>query len=392
MMNPKNLAEVSAEEKNKERRSYCFTVESAQDIQQSAPPLQTGLIDGIIPPGLTLLAGPRKRGKSWLALLIAVIVAGIGEFWGRKTKHGKVLYFALEDNRSRINDRLNTILDYDDAPKDLIFSYSAGATGNIFFKDLDAFLQENSDIKLVIIDVLQKIRPDKRSGQTEYAHDYEDIGKLKDIALKHDISILAVTHTRKTKDPFDKLNQISGGTGITAAADTILMIGNKQSGKKENTLLVIGRDIPETELVIAFDPNCCIWKNMGTIEELNIKKDEELYASSPIVKAIKLLLDRHNGRWEGTSRDLLDFGSEELGMPIAKNESALARKINMFDALFEKDYIMHEKPNPNGGNEGRKHLFYLVEPEEAPIPTITDNSTSKLIDLSGIIPDPLVTL
>lgn len=392
MENTNNPATIKAEEKKKEGRRFCFTTETAKEVQQSALVSKNGLIDGIITPGLNILAAPRKKGKSWLALDMALSVAGKNDFWGRKTEHGKVLFFALEDHKNRMKQRIDTILDDDDAPEDLIISYSAGATGNIFYKDLDAFLKENTDIKLVIIDVLQKIRPDKKSGQTEYAHDYDDIGKLKDIALKHNISLLVVTHTRKTRDPFDKLNEISGGTGVTAAADTILMISNRKPNEKENTLSIIGRDVPETELSVVFDSNCCRWKNMGTTEELNIKKDEELYAASPIVKAIKILLDRNNGKWEGTSRELLDFGAKEFGQPIAKSESALARKINKFDNLFEKDCILHTKPNPNGGIAGRKHIFVIFDKERDPISTCSENPSKKIISMSDMIQTISVTL
>lgn len=382
-MEDNNNPAIKAEEKRKEGRKFCFVTETAKQIQQSAPPKRIYLIDGIITPGLNILAAPRKKGKSWLALDIALCVAGKEDFWGRKTEHGKVLYFALEDHRTRMKQRIDTILDDEDAPEDLIISYAAGATGNIFCDNLDAFLQETEDIKLVIIDVLQKIRPDKKTGQTEYAHDYEDIGKLKNIAIKHNISLLIITHTRKTRDPLDKLNEISAGTGITAAADTILMITNNKSGEKRNTLSITGRDVPETELSVVFDTDCCRWKYIGTTEELNIKKEEEIYASSPIIKTIKTLLAKNNGRWEGSSRELLEFGAKEFGKPIAKSESALSRKINKFDELLKKDSIMHTKPNPNGGPAGRKHLFAILGNENTNL-SETDK-TPKLLNLADFI-------
>lgn len=378
-----NPANVTAEEKKKDGSKICFSVETAKQIQQSKPATQNYLIDGLITPGLNILAAPRKKGKSWLALDIALSVAGKENFWNRKTEHGKVLYFALEDNRSRIKNRIDTILDDEDAPEDLIISYAAGGTGNVFYSSLDAFLQKNNGIKLVIIDVLQKIRPDKKSGQTEYAHDYDDIGKLKNIATKHNISLLVITHTRKTRDPLDKLNEISGGTGVTAAADTILMITNHKSKEKGSTLSVTGRDVPETELSVSFDAECCRWKYIGTAEELNIKKEEEIYKTSPVIKTIKTLIDKNNGTWEGTSRDILEFGLMEFGKPIAKSESALSRKINKFDELLEKDSIIHTKPNPNGGPSGRKHLFIALDKENVHILPKIDKE--KLVNLADFV-------
>jgi len=109
-----NPAIIKAEEKKKEGRKFCFVTETAKQIQQSAPPKRIYLIDGIITPGLNILAAPRKKGKSWLALDIALCVDGKEDFWGRKTEHGKVLYFALEDHRSRMKQRIDTILDDED--------------------------------------------------------------------------------------------------------------------------------------------------------------------------------------------------------------------------------------------------------------------------------------
>ena len=91
----------NASEKKGEKKKYCFSVETAKDIQQSTETQREFLIDGIITPGLNLLAAPRKKGKSWFALDVALCVARGENFWGRKTEQGKVLYFALEDDSHR---------------------------------------------------------------------------------------------------------------------------------------------------------------------------------------------------------------------------------------------------------------------------------------------------
>lgn len=349
------------------KKKLCFSVETAKDIQQSEGDQREFLVDGIITPGLNLLAAPRKKGKSWFALDLALCIAADKDFLGRKTEHGKVLYFALEDNRGRLKRRINEQLDYEDAPENLLVSYSTGYVGDGFYKDLDDFLNENQDIMIVIVDVMQKVRSDKKTYQTEYAHDYKDVGKLKNIADNHGISMLVITHTKKTKDSNDRLNEISGGVGVTGVADTILMIVSNDTKSKDSTLYITGRDVPEEEMVIHFDNETCKWKYVGTAEELNVKKSEEVYASSPLVKTIKALIDENGGHWEGTSTELLEYSRRKMGAPIAKSESALARKINEFDELFEKDGITHTRPNPNGGSSGRKHCFVSAsKAEEAP--------------------------
>ncbi len=361
MKNTESNATVS---KQPTKRKLCFVTETGKDIQQSQEQKMEGVIEGILTPGLNILAAPKKRGKSWLALYMALCIAGKEDFWGRKTSHGKVLFFALEDNRSRIKSRIDILLDDEDAPEELLVSYSTGYAGNGFYKDLDIFLQEKGDIKLVVIDVLQKIRSGKNLQQSEYEHDYSDIGKLKSIADKHGISILVITHTKKTKDSNDRLNDISGGVGVTSVADTILMISSgsfQGDGKKEGILSIVGRDMPETELSVRFDNSNCKWHCTGTAEELQTRREEELYKSSPLIRIIKMVVEENGGQWEGTCRDLMQYGLQKLGEHIAKSESALARKINKFEELLEKDSIIHIRPDPNGGVAGRKHVFRTKE-------------------------------
>lgn len=348
------------------KKKFSFSVESAKDIQQSEAEQRKFLVDGIITPGLNLLAAPKKVGKSWFALDLALCTAGEKDFWGRKTEHGKVLYFALEDNRERMKDRMNIQLDYADAPDNLLISYSTDCSGDRFYKELDAFLDENTDIILVIVDVLQKIRSDKKNNQTEYAHDYKDVGALKNIADKHQISLLVVTHTKKGREA-DRLNRVAGGVGVTGSADTILMISGDDdpSSKdskvgKERMFFITGRDVPEEHLSIRFEKETCRWQYVGSEEDFLIKQEEERYHSSPVVKTVKALLNRNNGRWAGTSTELLECGLQVTGAPIAKSESALARKVNGLDPLFEKNGILHQRPNPNGGILGRKHIFSLL--------------------------------
>lgn len=357
----------------KPERKVCFKVETGKQVQDSAGERKIFLVDGVITQGLNLLAAPIKKKKSFFALNLALCVAGNDNFMGRKTEHGKVLYFALEDNRERMRERMNILLDDDDAPADVGFVYSTGGIGDDFFGDLDIYLEDHEGIKLVIIDVMQKIRSDSKARQSEYAHDYNEIGSLKKIADKHNISLLAITHTKKGRDARNRLNEISGGVGVPGAADTILMMQDYnrpgQDGtafgeggdpvKDERILTITGRDVMETEWIISFNPDTCRCEYVGTARELKLRDEKKLYDSSPVVKTIKSLLKKQGGEWRGTSTDLLECGLRETGKPIAKSVTALARKVNRFDKLLAEDSIHHIKPDPNGGTAGRIHTFIL---------------------------------
>lgn len=349
------------------KKGYGFKPVPARATQDSTSTQKDFIVDGLFTPGLNLFAGPKKHGKSMFSLNLALCISGGMDFWGRKTEHGEVLYMCLEDTEKRIRDRMDTMLDDSDAPEKLYFTYSVDCRGSDLRKGLGLYLQERPDTKAVIIDVLQKVRAGKPASQSEYAYDYNEIGGLKELADMYGVAIILVTHCRKTKDRNDWVNEIAGGAGVTGAADTILKL-ERDSGKGnlDGSLLIKGRDLPEQELAVHFDPERFQWLYVGTPEEQEIKKDDEMYASSPVARAVKLLLERNNGSWSGTCSELLDFSFKEFGEAIAKNESALARKINKLDKMFQKDCITHTRPDPNGGNAGRIHHFAYVEPAQQP--------------------------
>lgn len=385
-----NITKNGADGKNAGNgEQYRFKVFTAKQVQDYAGGSEKFLIDGILTPGLNLLAAPRKKGKSWMALDIALCVAGNGDFMGRKTEHGRVLYFALEDSIERMKRRINAVLDDEDVPDSLLIVFSTENTGSGLYKEIDSCLNADSGIKLVIIDVLQKVRQDKKLNQSEYSHDYNDMGALKDVADRHGITVLAVTHTRKAKDSSEPLNEIAGGVGVTGAADTILKIEGS-STKKENILYIVGRDMQEQRLAIVFDAGMCRWKYIGTEEELNVRSDEEAYASSPAVRTVKALLDS-KGSWSGTVSELLEQSEKITGEPAARSVSALARKLNKFDGLLQKDGIIHGRPNPNGGPAGRIHKF-ILKPAAVPqggIPAETEDflETADLPEMTVMQPE-----
>ena len=255
---------VGSQEKKKQSP---FNIVSAPDIQARETKEVPCLVEGIITHGLNVFSGKRKDGKSWLALYLAVQVAGNGDFWGRPTEHGGVLYMALEDSEQRIQNRLDKIMGGEAAPKNLFFTFDAYGTKKSPSVAIKEHLEAYPDTKLVIIDVLPKIRGIKSDNQTEYAHDYKELGTLQSIARKYGISILAITHNRKTKDNNDWVNNICGGTGIPSAADTIMALDVKSKNDVgiDAIMKVTGRDIPEKTLKLHFNKENCKWEYVGAI-------------------------------------------------------------------------------------------------------------------------------
>ena len=64
-------------------------------------------------------------------------------------------------------------------------------------EQLEKFVREHSDTKLIIVDTLQKVR-EAVSDSYSYSSDYEVIGKLKQFADRYGVCVLIVHHTRNS--------------------------------------------------------------------------------------------------------------------------------------------------------------------------------------------------
>ena len=76
---------------------------TAADLMRMELPPARWAVEGIIPEGLSVLAGKPKLGKSWLALEQGIAGASGGVALGEiDVTAGPVLYLALEDTRRRL--------------------------------------------------------------------------------------------------------------------------------------------------------------------------------------------------------------------------------------------------------------------------------------------------
>ena len=217
------------------------TVTAADLMATELPPVRWG-VRGVLPEGVTLLAGKPKLGKSWLALGLCVAVAAGGVALGtRQVEQGDVLYLALEDNRRRLQKRLGKML-CGPAPEGLEIATAWPKLDEGGVEALGAWLGEHPEARLVAVDTLAKIRPRTR-GQNVYQDDYAALEELLPLAAEHEVAIVVVHHTRKMAAA-DPLDEISGSTGLTGGVDGVLVL-KRDRGKADAVLHVDGRDIEE---------------------------------------------------------------------------------------------------------------------------------------------------
>ena len=155
---------------------YLHTV-SLTELYQTAYKSRPPIIDGLLYAGAYILAGAPKIGKSFLVAQLAYHVSTGQRLWGYEVHQGTVLYLALEDDFQRIQSRMFMMYGVADTAS-LHFATAANKIGNGLDEQLENFIKEHPDTKLVIIDTMQKIR--EAGGEAySYASDYEIIAKLK---------------------------------------------------------------------------------------------------------------------------------------------------------------------------------------------------------------------
>lgn len=313
---------------------YLHTItmtELYQTAYQSRPPI----IDGLLYAGAYILAGAPKIGKSFLVAQIAYHVSIGRKLWDFEVHQGTVLYLALEDDYQRIQSRMFMMYGVDDTPN-LHFATVAGRIGNGLDEQLENFVREHSNTKLIIIDTMQKIR--EVGGEAySYASDYEIIGRLKQFADKYGICVLIVHHTRK-RPAGDSFEMISGTTGLLGCADGALLMQKKKRTALEATIDVVGRDQQDQILYLSKDPATQIWNLERTETELHREPPDK------VLEAVAGLVSTEHREWTGSPSEL----AEAVNTGMAAN--ALTKYLNVKCGRLKDEYsISYENKARHSG-------------------------------------------
>jgi len=233
------------------------------------PPL-AWVIPDYLPQGITLLAGRPKLGKSWLALDWAVAVACGGFTLGNvKCPEGDVLYAALEDTPRRLKARMEKVSSCGNWPEKLHFICTMRRADEGGVDLVREWLTQAERPRLVVIDVLAKVRPGKGRDEGNYDSDYAAVTVWKTLADEFEVAIVLIHHVRKMPAE-DPLEMISGTNGLAGAADAILILNRDGQGA---TLCGRGRDLEEFDRAIQFDRKTCRWSALGEASEVR-RSDE----------------------------------------------------------------------------------------------------------------------
>lgn len=286
-------------------------------------------IEGYVPEGLSVIAGRQKLGKTWLALDLSIAVATGGHALGSiPCKIGNVLYLDLENGHRRLQRRIEIIF-----PKQQTRPY----LGNIeivtespqldkgLIEALEKWRHSVAEPRLVIIDVLQRIKPAGKTNRNAYENDYAIFQNLQSWATENGIAVLGLHHTRKGGAD-DPLEALSGSNGLSAVADTTLVLDRNQNG---TTLYVRGRDVEEKETALRHDLG--IWELLGEAAEVHRTDERKV-----ILQCLADNLPDNQSKSFSTSGQADNSDNLDASMTPTEIAGALGLRVNNVKQLLHK--------------------------------------------------------
>lgn len=312
-------------------------VMSAADLQDLELPPVSWIVKDLLPEGLAIFSGPPKTYKSFMAIDLALSVASGRPFMGYQTVKGAVLYCDLESTKRRPKDRINKVLGDRKAPDNFYIATQEDKPGQLdngYLEYLEYQLLQHPEIKLIITDVYQKIRPPAKKGKGFYEKDYEDGVALQSFALKHKICMLVIHHNSKKDFPGDPFNQMSGSTGLSGSADTMIVLTKDKRFEKKTRMSVTGREIKPEEFVISFNDSIFRWELEGTAQEVEAQLLFEEFDQSPIVSTVRKLIKTNDGEWTGTAQEIVK-ASYYFGCQIYEDPRQIGKLLLKYENLLE---------------------------------------------------------
>lgn len=305
---------------------------SSVEIMNTPMKKQHFIVDEIIYPGLHILSGDPKIGKSWMMMDMCLSIAKGEKFLGRRTEIGHVVYMALEDTFSSLQSRMYELTD--EPTDNLQYVLLGNSIGNGLEDDLRECKKVFSDLKLIVIDTLQKVRG---TVDMKYGTDYKELSVLKSIADELDIAIILVHHNRKAHDS-NPNNMISGTNGLAGCADGLLVF-TKKSGDKNAVLNISGRGAPSLEINLVRENTK--WKLLdappeykkdifpSAIHDFMLEQKKFRGTASELCELLRQKYSKYEFKNNWIYRDLLQHDDEirSLGIDYGKTKSNGVRSI-----------------------------------------------------------------
>ena len=283
---------------------------------------QPFIVEDILPIGLALLGAPQKTGKTFLCLQLADCITSGKPFLNKKTLQGSALYLAFEDKQNNLKERLKTMkveskdnFIIDILSPEKLFNLDERIHKQMIF---------NPDLRLVVVDTFAKIR---NSKERDYDSEYEESTYYHELAYKYGIVIVLVTHVRKELDENHPFDGIYGSRGLTAGADTIMVMYKKKYLNKERYLAFQGKEIADGEFTILLNDDHVFEKTEKEFDEII---DENISKVINFIIRVKTFEGSHESL---CSKLLLNLTGRQLQALLERNKEVLESSFIRYERL-----------------------------------------------------------
>lgn len=258
------------------KRKTSFTFDELTDADFPEP---NYIVPEMIPAGVTDLNAKSKVGKTTMTVQLTAAKASGGNFLGYKLDPGPVLYIAYEDGARNLKDRFTRYRLPRGTPIQIETEWRLLPKGGM----ADIQLEVARDYYgLIVIDPISYALG--MADRLNFGVMYSIFGDLNRMAVNANMSIVCNDHQPKHNifeaNPLDDAYGAASIGGAVAAALGIY----RDKGKKEWTLSIRGREIPERDLAIRFDRDTLSWQLLGELD--HVQQDSR---KGKILKAIQTL-------------------------------------------------------------------------------------------------------
>ena len=332
--------------------------ETQEDIMKQTFEPPKLLIDGILPIGLTCLAGRPKRGKTRFIDWISQCIADGNPVWDRDTVQGDVFQLLLEDTKEDVNIRGVEMNITDGNPHKVPITmekWDGSTLGKGVEEHIEDWISRVDKPQLVVIDTYVKVSAYKK-GKDIYREQSVELGRLQKIAKMNQIAIVLIHHTTKAnyEDIFD---EISGSTALQGICDTLMVMGG-QRGKTEKAvpLFIIGRRIEDVSYVISPDLNNN-WENLGEgADKLDPSKRTQEKWITKIFEAIAELTKEQEPRIGVTTKQVTDY----LELTDPKMSVSECKEFPQMKKNYENYYKKLKRMSSSGELSIGKNDFHFL--------------------------------
>jgi hypothetical protein len=260
-------------------------------MTEDVPPLKYA-VQPILPEGLVLIAGRPKAMKSWTMLHLCYCVENGIKFLNHDVTKGNALYLSLEDSKRRLKDRIFK-LGHFNRERVPTCDVEAPYLGFGLEEDIQKWIDEESDPRLIVIDTLARVKPrTKKSSGTAYDLDNELLRNLQKLAISNGVCIALISHLSKTQTDYS-FDRITGSAGLQGMTDAMWLMDRGDTENAKASMTGRGRDIVDFSYEVKWNDQTYKYEWVGNKIEIErnenraliINAMEGLFKTDPVKNA-----------------------------------------------------------------------------------------------------------